>query len=145
MKLAFLALLVSASAFAKTPVEVENGIIHRPLKGTNATAAYGTLKNTSSEPVVLSIVSAEAFKAAELHQTTSEGGMAKMSKMENVRIEPGSAFELKPGGNHVMLFDPSRVIKENEELKIFFLNGKEKFSLNFKVTTRASESHAHHH
>lgn len=139
-------ILVAGPAFAKSAaVSVEDGVILRPLKGSNATAGYGILKNTSARPVTLSVIGAAGFKAVELHETVSENGMAKMRKMETVKIEPGEKFVLKPGGNHIMLFDPTRELHGGEKLRIEFNDGKEKFSLPFTVKARSEEeSHSHH-
>lgn len=117
-------------------LKIEDARIFAPLKGTNATAGYAVLTNTTTKTVVVKIDHVDSFKASELHKTIMTEGRMKMEKMEQVNIEPGKSFELKPGGNHIMLFDPLKEIKANDHLKVFFsIDGKIE-DYTFKVQAR---------
>lgn len=153
MKAALIASLIGLSSLSSTvsfakqvssPVSLESGIIYKPLQGSNATAGYGTLKNKTAEAVTLAVVSADGFKAVELHETITTGGMMKMQKVDSIRIDKNGSFEWKPGGNHVMLFDPTKDFKENEEVLVHFKSGDKKISLPFKIKPRVEDSHQHH-
>lgn len=112
--------VVTARAFAVTPitpkVSVENGFIFTPLAGSSATAGYGTLKNISNAKIEILGLRSGAFKAAELHETKEENGLMKMKKLAKLVLNPGETFELKPGGNHMMLFDATKSLKASDEV-----------------------------
>lgn len=145
--------LVTSFAVAKeaktvTPViEVSDAKIFAPLKGTNATAGYGLVKNLTDKEVVLKISKAEPFKAVEAHETKEKSGKMTMEKVESFKISPQGSLELKQGGHHIMLFDASRELKVGEELTVqFSVNGKN-VNTKFKVESRveAADPHAGHH
>lgn len=138
-----------AATVTAAPVSIESAYIYKPLQGSRATAGYGTFKNTGKEDVTVSIVSLDGFKAVELHETVAENGMMKMRKVENFIVKKGGTFELKPGGNHIMLFDPSQEFKEGETLQVVFKSGDKQFSLPFELKARDKKPeqknpHAHH-
>ncbi|AGH94471.1 copper chaperone PCu(A)C [Pseudobdellovibrio exovorus] len=151
-----LLLLNTKIATAKTtakadanPITVEGAYIYKPLQGSRATAGYGTFKNTGKDDITIAIVSLDGFKAVELHETVSEDGMMKMKKVDSFVVKKGGSFELKPGGNHIMLFDANKEFKEGETLNVVFKNGDKQFSLPFELKARDKKPeqknpHAHH-
>ena len=124
-------------AAVATDLTVENGVIYEPLKGSPATAGYGTLTNQSSQRIEISGISVSGFKASEIHTTVEENGLMKMKKLERVVIEPKGKFELKPGGNHIMLFDSSRTFKTGEVVPVVFTTKTSKLTVAFKIQKRA--------
>lgn len=134
-------------ATAKTEaklIEIKDGYVFIPMKGSNATAGYGSIKNMTSKDLRLSVTSAEGFKAIELHETISEKGMMKMQKMEGVNLLKNTSFDLKPGGNHIMLFDPIKEFKEGDIVQVTFSLGKQKAKIPFKIRQRTESPHAPH-
>lgn len=121
-------LICSLTAFAKKPAanfEIKDAYIFQPLTGAAATAGYGTIKNPSNKEITVEIVKAEGFKAVELHETVSKEGMMSMQKVESFKVPQKGSFELVPGGNHIMLFEPSKNFAENDKVKVTFkVNGK---------------------
>ncbi len=148
LKFAFAIVLGSAfMAVAKVeskPFEVKEGYIFQPTKGSNATAGYGLLKNISTKEIKITVVSADGFKAVELHETVAEKGMMKMKKVESIQLSKDGTFELKPGGNHIMLFDPTKEFKDGDLIRVTFDVDKNQVTIPFAIKPRATAPHGHH-
>ncbi len=147
MKLFFgMIVLFSTFAFAKdiSPiVDITDAKVFAPMKGSNTTAGYGKIKNLTSKEVNLKILGASPFKAVETHETKEKAGKMTMEKVESFKIPARGTFELKPGGNHIMLFDATREVKSGEELMIDFEVDGQLVKLKFKVESRTEQS-GHH-
>nr|BFD68344.1 copper chaperone PCu(A)C [Bdellovibrio sp. HAGR004] len=149
MTLAALALAFSPVAFAaketKNSLNIIEARIFAPLKGSSATAGYGTFTNTTGKEVAVTIEKVEPFKAVEMHETIEKEGRMAMQKVEKLTIPAKGSVDLKPGGNHIMLFDPIREVKADETLKVTFkVNGKSE-TYDFKVIPRVKPEGHHHH
>ena len=132
--------LLYDTAFSKplpvSPLKFENARIFTPLKGSNATAGYAVIINDSDLVITLALVSVELFGAVETHETTERDGRMAMHKIEVLTIPAHGTFELKPGGHHMMLFDPNPGLKDGDTVKAKFKwNGTELTEL-FKLVPR---------
>lgn len=107
-----------------------------PIKGSKITAAYGKLKNGSAKTIKMKIIGAVGFKAAEIHESFESGGKMGMRKIEEFEIPSGESLELKPGGFHVMLFDPTKDMRIGRDIEIKFLKDGKLITENFKVMPR---------
>ncbi|WP_413584193.1 copper chaperone PCu(A)C [Bdellovibrio sp. HCB274] len=153
MILSAVMVLVSSAAFA-ADIEISNPHVFAPIKGTNTTAGFGTIKNTSKSEVTVKIVEAKPFKAVELHESSEKNGRMTMTKMEMYKIQAGQTLELKPGGNHIMLFDATKPVQEKQTIAIKLMVNDKEQTVNFPVISRMSkeakpeekkeEGHHHH-
>jgi periplasmic copper chaperone A len=134
----FCAGFIFASA-SYAELKFEGAKIFAPLKGSNATAAYVVIKNNSTEAIEISLNKVEKFKKAETHETTEKDGRMSMQKVEYFKILPNAEIQLKPGGKHIMLFDPIGEIKLNSNLKVHFIVNKKPMIIYFKVISRVEE------
>lgn len=126
-------------------LKVTDARIFAPLKGTNATAGYGKFTNDSDKPVKFTIEKVEPFSAVELHETVEKDGRMAMQKVEELTVAPHQSVDLKPGGHHIMLFDPTREVKADEKLKVFLKVNGQSQDFTFKVTPRVKPAGHHHH
>ena len=55
---------------------------------------------------------------AELHQSFSDHGVAKMRPVVSLQIEPGKPVTLAPGGYHIMLKDLKQSLKQGDSFPI---------------------------
>ena len=57
-----------------------------------------------------------------MHASLTEDGMSSMKKLNMLEIPANSAFNLEPGGYHLMLMRPKKEIKEADliEFMIYF-------------------------
>lgn len=140
MKHFILVSLFSVFAFAKSStLEMTDARIFAPVKGSVATAGYAVVKNNSKKPVTLAIAAVAPFKAVEMHETLEKDGRMTMQKKDQFVVEAGHTLELKPGGNHIMLFEPSREVKEDETLSVEFLVDGKSEKFDFKVISRVQK------
>lgn len=76
----------------------------RPTRAGSAnTAAYMTLRNANTTEVRLVGVRAANVEAVELHETVTDGSVARMRPVDGVVIPSESQVDFAPGGYHVML------------------------------------------
>ncbi|OYU51511.1 MAG: hypothetical protein CFE27_12080 [Alphaproteobacteria bacterium PA1] len=66
-------------------------------------------------------VSSPAFKRVEMHDSVTEGGMKKMTKLESLDVPANSSISFAPGGKHLMLFEPIKPLKDGERIKVNFV------------------------
>lgn len=137
--------LVGLNVQAKDTLVLSDGKIFLPLKGSPATAGYGTFANKTNKAVQLVIRKADPFKAVEMHRTLKKDGRMAMEKVDTWTVPANGTLELKPGGNHIMLFDPTREVKADEQIKVSFQQDGENTDFTFKVVPRAENSGHHSH
>jgi periplasmic copper chaperone A len=111
---AALALLGSLGASAQSPaLEVSDAWI-RVVPGSPMAAAYLTLHNRGSQPLVVTGVSSPRLASAMIHETQLNNGQASMRAHPQLRIAPGETVQLAPGGLHLMLEQTSRPLAIGE-------------------------------
>lgn len=113
------ALLLSPSfAMAQQTADgdaVVEGAWARAAGQGRASAAYFTIRNTTSEPLRLIDVRSDLSSMVTLHKTeVDSNGVARMSAVARVTIEPGAALTLEPGNMHAMMMDLEKPLIEGE-------------------------------
>lgn len=118
MKKLCIALVAAAgmAGAAHAQVEVKGAWVRGMVENQKATGAFMTI--TSQAPARLVAAQTSAAKVVEIHQTTMEGGVARMRPVQVVELPAGKAVELKPGGYHVMLMQLPRPLKEGETVAL---------------------------
>lgn len=116
----------SATTPATSPATTATSVTHRSLtvkdpwvkavKG-GMTGLFATLVNETDQPV--RVVSAESDVAAtvQLHVTEKDasGAMVMKETKDGFTVPPHGTFELRPGGNHVMLMGLKKPILSGTE------------------------------
>ena len=116
----------SATTSATSPATTATSVNHRSLivkdpwvkavKG-GMTGLFATLVNETDQPV--RVVSAESDVAAmvQLHITEKDasGAMVMKETKDGFTVPPHGTFELRPGGNHVMLMGLEKPILSGTE------------------------------
>ena len=72
-------------------------------------AVYLSIKNLGNHPQRLLTARHASGRAAVIHQTSEVNGVARMSSVDGLTVEPGASIEFAPGGYHCR--DP-RAIKQ---------------------------------
>jgi periplasmic copper chaperone A len=93
----------------------------RATPGVDVAAAYLTLHNGSTQPVVVSGVRTAEAAAAMIHETTIVNGQSAMRPHETLRIAPGETVRLAPGGLHIMLHGLKRALSAGDEVPLVLL------------------------
>lgn len=113
-----LSVSISARAADHCLPKAEQGWIRLPPVAMPMMAGFVRIENPCAQAAV--IVSAESLSFGEVttHETREVDGVNKMREVEQLRVEPGKAVELKPGGMHLMLYRPYQTLKEGDEAVI---------------------------
>jgi copper(I)-binding protein len=129
---AVIALLASARAAACPDVTADRAWIREAPPGAMA-VAYVTLTNRGKRERVLDGARSDAFGGAGLHRTVVDAsGMARMRE-GTLPIAPGATAVLEPGGWHLMLFDPARILKAGDVVQLTLTCGKDELAVPFTV------------
>lgn len=91
---------------AGPPLRVSDVQIIAPLPGRENSAAYLKLTNTSRQPLTIHGFSSPQFGAVEMHRTSIQDGIARMSALDTLVVPAGTAESFESGGKHLMLLDP---------------------------------------
>jgi copper(I)-binding protein len=94
-----------------------NAKLRTPVAGRPSAAYLGIENQGQAADRLVSIRSAD-FARVEIHDTQNDGGMKKMVKLDGVDIGPGSTVDFAPGGKHLMLFDPTRQLKNGDTVSM---------------------------
>ena len=121
---ACLALLALVPAFttaaAPSTLTVQDAWV-RAAPGVDVAAAYLTLHNGGTQPVVVSGVSSPAAGAAMIHETTLVNGRSTMRAHEPLRIAAGETVRFAPEGLHIMLHELKRPLAAGDEVPLVLL------------------------
>ena len=93
----------------------------RATPGVDVAAAYLTLHNGGTQPVVVSGVSSPAAGAAVIHETTLVNGQSTMRAHEPLRIAAGETVRFAPEGLHIMLHMLKRPLVAGDEVPLVLL------------------------
>lgn len=123
-------------------IEAKDFYAFATIDGSNISAAFGTLSNTSEQPIALQkvIIKGKIKGVAELHQTTNDNGMMKMLPVDSIAIPAKQSIELAPGGLHIMLINLAKPLEAGKTiaLKLAFDNGA---TLDLQVPIQARQAH----
>ena len=97
-------LLSSASlSLGASGLEIGDPSVRAVPPGQPNSAAFMSLRNTSTEERALVGAESPAAEVVELHTHVEEGGMMRMRRIERIDLPAGERVTLQPGGLHVML------------------------------------------
>lgn len=118
MKHLFIAcsIALSASAWAQSPVQVQDAWARATVANQSATGAFMKL----TAPTATRLVEARSPLAGivEIHEMKLEGDVMRMRAVSALPLPAGQAVELKPGGYHVMLMDLKGPVKAGDSVPI---------------------------
>lgn len=116
--------LVSLSALAD-PLNIEDAQVRAVPPGSQASAAFMSLKNPGEQDVVLVDAYSPAADVLELHNHEDVDGVMQMRQVPQIVVPAGGAAELAPGGLHLMLIGLSAPLEEGElvEIELRFESG----------------------
>lgn len=124
---ALLTAALVAAAFSAIPAcarecapQVRDGWLRLPPGRMTMLAGFGRIENTCAVPVTIVGVSSPAFADTSLHETRIVDGVSRMRALPELRIAPGNAATLKPGGMHLMLMQPRAPLKPGSKVAVEF-------------------------
>ena len=81
-------------------------------------AAYVTIANGGAAADRLIGAATPGARAVEIHNSTVEGGVMRMNRVEAIEIKPGEKAVLQPSGLHLMLTGLAAPLKEGDSLPL---------------------------
>lgn len=126
---------VPAPAFADDcRPQVRDGWVRLGPAGMPMMAGFGQIRNDCASPVTITGASSPAFDSAELHETRIVDGVNRMRHLPELRIAPGGAAVLEPGGMHLMLMRPHAPPEAGSRVVVVFeLSGGGELTGEFEV------------
>ncbi|GAA3922562.1 hypothetical protein GCM10022229_15470 [Luteimonas lutimaris] len=100
--------------------QVREGWVRLGPAGMPMMAGFGRIENACATPVTITGASSPAFGSVELHETRLVDGVNRMRHLQELRIAPGDAAVLKPGGMHLMLMQPHAQLKAGSRVVVSF-------------------------
>jgi copper(I)-binding protein len=142
-----LLLIFFSASHADNMLAFQNTYIVATPPGVETMAAYLTLDNSGKQNKEIVRIDSYQFESAEIHRSTIEDGIAKMEKLDSLRVPANSRIEMAPGGLHIMLIGPKQPVLPGEfvMLRLEEADGTE-HNLAVKVifTAMDQEDHSHH-
>lgn len=115
-----LLLLCACDSRDEPPLSLSAVRILEPLPGGGPAAGYLTIENHQDRPLVLNAVSSPQFERVQIHVTAIEDDVARMQRLDELAIDARQAFELAPGGTHLMLIAPRHPLNAGDRITLQF-------------------------
>lgn len=136
---------VSSPAAAQTApsatIRVETPWARSTPPAAKTAAAYMTLVNTGAETDRLISMSSPVAGEVELHRTSNENGVMKMSPAAALELPPGAHVALSPGALHAMMMDMKMPLVDGKTFPltlVFEKAGKVEVAVNVQRNAPAS-------
>jgi copper(I)-binding protein len=110
--------LLACSQPSVKSIEIDAAWIREAPPGATAMAGYLSISNNSENNIILHSANSPAFKAIEFHRSIEKDGVYRMVPHLHLHIDANTTFELKPGDYHLMMFNPTRALKEGDSADI---------------------------
>lgn len=114
--------MVSFGHTSYAELAIDDAWIRSGPPNSKTFAGYLKFTNRSSTKISIKELKSNAFEKIEMHSSFTEDGISSMKKLNALEIPANSSLNLKPGGYHLMLNSPNKMIKESDliELMIYF-------------------------
>ena len=114
-------LIPTLTAAAPPPALSAQDAWVRATPGVDVAAAYLTLHNGGTQPVVVNGVTSPAAGAAMIHESSLLNGQSTMRAHEPLRVGAGETVRFAPGGLHIMLHMLKRPLAPGDEVPLVLL------------------------
>jgi periplasmic copper chaperone A len=118
-----LLMLAACGADETAPLTASDVSIFAPLPGQEAVAAYLTLYNESSTPLLIARVTSPEFTRVQMHTMVSGDGIDVMTPLDAITIAEESEVEFAAGQRHLMLTGPVQSLAPGDEVTLEFHYG----------------------
>ena len=119
----------------------------RPAAANGNGAGFMVITNRGGKPDALKAVETPLARKAEIHQSSTAGGVMRMQRLDaGLALPAGKAVTLAPGGYHVMLLGLTKQLKSGDKVPatLVFQSGA-RMNVEFQVgATAPTAAHEHH-
>ena len=95
----------------------ENNIILELRAGQNITAGFMDITPNKDAKIIK--IESKMIGRIEVHSMIMDGEVMKMRKITPTLVK-NKKYKLKPGGNHLMLFDVKKTLKAEDNINLLF-------------------------
>lgn len=143
MKKILLSLTLLASAIFAADIEVSEIYVKQTPPNAKNTAIFLKIKNNTAQNIALVDAECDLSEYTEIHTILREGDKMTMIKVPELTINANSSLELKPGGDHIMLFDLKKPVTKDSKanLTLTFSNGESLKLTNIESKEVAKRPH----
>jgi copper(I)-binding protein len=113
-----LALTPVPAASEAAGVSVHDAWIRETPPGMTVMAGYMELRNNTSRRQLLVAANSSGFESVMIHRTIIKDGMAHMVHASQIELRPNMSLTFAPGGNHLMLMKPKRMLRAGDPVVI---------------------------
>ena len=117
MRIPLLILAFFLALPAQAQVAIEKPWLRATAPGARVAGGYMTISNQGAADKLVS-VSSPAAARVEMHVHVNDNGVMKMREVPGYDVPAKGAFELKPGGAHLMFIEPKRPFKQGDKLPV---------------------------
>ena len=110
--------MLCATAPVLAQVAIENPWARATAPGATVAGGYMTIRNSASAPDRLIGANSPMAARVEMHVHVREGEVMKMREVRSYDVPATGAFELKPGGAHLMFMEIRRPFAEGEKVPV---------------------------
>ena len=144
MRISFLLLILFVAFPIHAQMQIEKPWVRATAPGASVAGGYLLIRNQGTAGDRLVGASSLVAAKVELHVHINDDGVMKMREVRGYDVPAKGAFELKPGGAHLMFMDIKRPFKEGEKLpvKLKFEKAGE-VNVEFQVGGMGGASAAH--
>ena len=114
----FISAFISPVHADEAGLTVENAWISEAPPVSKVMVAYMTISNKSNEAIDIIKAESDLYSSIEFHETIHEDGMARMVRWDKIIIPANDSIQLKRGGKHFMLFNPTKHLKAGDTVKM---------------------------
>lgn len=107
-------------ASTTTMLTLENAWIAEAPPMSKVMAAYMDIQNPGAQAIEIETIASPDFSSIEIHRTVENNGVASMERLSSINIAAHNRFELKPGGYHLMMFNPKQPFKAGDSSQLMF-------------------------
>ena len=118
MKIPFLVLILFAAFPVQAQMQIDKPWARATAPGARVAGGYMVIRNAGEAGDKLVSASSPVAAKVELHVHINDNGVMKMREVPGYDVPAKGAFELKPGGAHLMFMEIKRPFKEGEKLPV---------------------------
>nr|WP_240811425.1 copper chaperone PCu(A)C [Campylobacter helveticus] len=111
--LSFLGLSLNAA-----DLEIKDAFIKQTPPNSQNTAVFFTLVNKGEKEVALINAKSDLSDKVELHTHIHKDKKSTMVQIPQIKVNPNSSTELKPGSYHIMLFNVKQPVDANTKASL---------------------------
>lgn len=111
-------LLAASPAFSESGIKINDAWVRMAPPTVKIHGGYLTIVNETGETQELVDAYSEGYESIEIHISRVEHGIAKMQRLESLKIPAGGKAEFKPGGMHLMLLGAKKPLEHGALIPI---------------------------